>query len=80
MGRLKLPYGIEPCRFKTFGLTIELERLQPIRQGRMADSEYPSHKQYQKELHTVESLFRREAIPYLKTTSLSVEEILTVYW
>ncbi len=77
MGRLKLPYGIEPYRFKTFGLTIEPERLQAIRQGRMADSEYASHKQCQKELHTVESLFRREAIPYLNTTSLSVEEIAT---
>lgn len=35
MGRLKLPPSIEPFRFKTFGLTIEPERLHAIREGRM---------------------------------------------
>lgn len=77
MGRLKLPSAIEPFRYKTFGLTIEPERLHAIREGRMANSEYASQDQCQKELNTVEALFRREAIPYLNTTSLSVEEIAT---
>ncbi|MCU8557950.1 kinase/pyrophosphorylase, partial [Vibrio vulnificus] len=31
----------------------------------------------QHELANVEALFRREAIPYINTTSLSVEEIST---
>ncbi|OBU29042.1 kinase/pyrophosphorylase [Photobacterium kishitanii] len=77
MSALKLPKGIEPYRFKTFGLTIDIERLVAIRNERFADSEYASLEQCQDELHKVEAMFRREAIPYLNTSSLSVEEIST---
>ncbi|MBD1573456.1 kinase/pyrophosphorylase [Vibrio sp. S17_S38] len=77
MARLKLPKEIEPYRFKTFGLTIDTERLMAIRHERYANSEYSSENQCEKELNKVESLFRREAIPYLNTTTLSVEEIST---
>ncbi|KMV30832.1 phosphoenolpyruvate synthase regulatory protein [Photobacterium swingsii] len=77
MKRLKLPQAIEPYRYKTFGLTIDPERLQTIRHERMADSEYASQRQCETELGKVESMFRREAIPYLNTSSLSVEEIST---
>ena len=48
-----------------------------IRHERYANSEYASQQQCEKELKRVESLFRREAIPYLNTTTLSVEEIAT---
>ncbi|WP_087026604.1 posphoenolpyruvate synthetase regulatory kinase/phosphorylase PpsR [Thaumasiovibrio subtropicus] len=77
MDSLKLPSAIEPYRYKTFGLTITPERLHAIREGRMANSEYASQDQCEKELGKVEALFRKEAIPYLNTTSLSVEEIST---
>ncbi|PSU96896.1 phosphoenolpyruvate synthase regulatory protein [Photobacterium kishitanii] len=77
MSALKLPKAIEPYRFKTFGLTIDIERLVAIRNERFADSEYASLEQCQDELHKVEAMFRREAIPYLNTSSLSVEEIST---
>lgn len=77
MTKLTLPKEIEPYRFKTFGLTIDSERLMAIRHERYADSEYASQQQCEKELNRVESLFRREAIPYLNTTTLSVEEIST---
>lgn len=77
MSALKLPKAIEPYRFKTFGLTIDIERLVAIRHERLADSEYASLEQCQDELHKVESMFRREAIPYLNTSTLSVEEIST---
>ncbi|WP_105901360.1 posphoenolpyruvate synthetase regulatory kinase/phosphorylase PpsR [Vibrio gangliei] len=77
MAKLKLPKEIEPYRFKTFGLTIDTERLMAIRHERYANSDYASQVQCEKELNRVESLFRREAIPYLNTTTLSVEEIST---
>ncbi|OAN17747.1 phosphoenolpyruvate synthase regulatory protein [Photobacterium jeanii] len=77
MARLKLPQAIEPYRYKTFGLTINSDRLQAIRQERMADSDYASQHQCETELDKVEAMFRREAIPYLNTSSLSVEEIST---
>ncbi|PTB31305.1 hypothetical protein DAT36_17655 [Photobacterium phosphoreum] len=62
---------------KTFGLTIDIERLVAIRNERLADSNYASPEQCQDELQKVEAMFRREAIPYLNTSSLSVEEIST---
>ncbi|PSW21415.1 kinase/pyrophosphorylase [Photobacterium sanctipauli] len=77
MATLKLPKAIEPYRYKTYGLTIEPERLVTIRHERYANSEYASEQQCVEELNKVESMFRREAIPYLNTTSLSVEEIST---
>lgn len=64
-------------RHKLFGLTINAERLTEIRENRLAGSEYASNQQCQQELATVEALFRREAIPYINTSSLSVEEIST---
>ncbi|OBU20020.1 hypothetical protein BTN98_04665 [Photobacterium aquimaris] len=77
MSALKLPKAIEPYRFKTFGLTIDIERLVAIRNERFADSDYASSEQCLNELQQVEAMFRREAIPYLNTSSLSVEEIST---
>ncbi|USD67849.1 pyruvate, water dikinase regulatory protein [Vibrio sp. SCSIO 43136] len=77
MNRLTLPAAIEPYRYKTFGLTIDSDRLQAIRHERRADSDYASQEQCDTELSKVEAMFRREAIPYLNTTSLSVEEIST---
>lgn len=77
MSALKLPKAIESYRFKTFGLTIDIERLVAIRNERLADSNYASPEQCQDELQKVEAMFRREAIPYLNTSSLSVEEIST---
>ncbi|EMQ2876200.1 kinase/pyrophosphorylase [Vibrio navarrensis] len=74
---LKLLPEFEIHRHKLFGLTIAPERLTEIRQNRLAGSEYASTAQCQHELANVEALFRREAIPYINTTSLSVEEIST---
>lgn len=77
MSNLKLPAAIEAYRYKTFGLTIQSQRLQAIRNERYANSQYATAKQCEFELGKVESMFRREAIPYLNTTDLSVEEIST---
>ncbi|MCG6302407.1 kinase/pyrophosphorylase [Vibrio vulnificus] len=74
---LKLLPEFEIHRHKLFGLTIDPERLTEIRENRLAGSDYASTEQCQHELANVEALFRREAIPYINTTSLSVEEIST---
>ncbi|WNJ94819.1 pyruvate, water dikinase regulatory protein [Vibrio ruber] len=75
MRSLKLLPAFEIHRHKLFGLTINAERLTAIRQNRLAGSEYASVHQCEHELANVEALFRREAIPYINTSSLSVEEI-----
>ncbi|EHH1180701.1 kinase/pyrophosphorylase [Vibrio vulnificus] len=74
---LKLLPEFEIHRHKLFGLTIDPKRLSEIRENRLAGSDYASTEQCQHELANVEALFRREAIPYINTTSLSVEEIST---
>jgi len=75
MQTLRLPPVFEIYRHKLFGLTIDTHRLSEIRNERLADSTYASEQQCQEELDKVETLFRREAIPYINTSSLSVEEI-----
>ncbi len=75
--RLRLLPEFEIHRHKLFGLTIDPERLTEIRENRLAGSEYASTEQCLSELASVEALFRREAIPYINTSSLSVEEIST---
>ncbi len=77
MHAMRLLPEFELHRHKLFGLTINAERLTEIRENRLAGSEYASNQQCLQELATVEALFRREAIPYINTSSLSVEEIST---
>ncbi|ROV62172.1 kinase/pyrophosphorylase [Vibrio ponticus] len=75
--RLRLLPEFEIHRHKLFGLTIDPERLTQIRENRLAGSDYASSEQCLAELASVEALFRREAIPYINTSALSVEEIST---
>ncbi len=75
MEALRLPAIFEVYRHKLFGLTIDTDRLSEIRHERLADSAYASEIQCRSELENVEKLFRREAIPFINTSSLSVEEI-----
>ena len=74
---MRLLPEFEIHRHKLFGLTINPERLNEIRENRLSGSEYASTEQCKLELDTVEALFRREAIPYINTSSLSEEEITT---
>ncbi|PFG57776.1 hypothetical protein ATG66_0272 [Vibrio sp. ES.051] len=74
---MRLMPEFEVYRHKLFGLTIDPERLTEIRESRLSGSDYASSEQCKLELDTVEALFRREAIPYINTSSLSVEEITT---
>ncbi|AEY02167.1 PEP synthetase regulatory protein [Oceanimonas sp. GK1] len=75
MSRMNLPAALKANRHKLFGLTIDANRLQEIRQRRRADSRYATIEQCRYELGQVERLFRMEAIPFIDTTFHSVEEI-----
>ena len=73
----KLPRSIYPFRDKLFGLTIEPERLQQIREARRPASKYASLANCQYEVREAELLMQRERLPTLDTTSRSIEEIAT---
>ncbi|MFP3874401.1 MAG: pyruvate, water dikinase regulatory protein [Thiohalophilus sp.] len=73
----QLPGDLRPWRDKLFGLTIQPERLQQIRQERSPDSRYAALHQCQYEVRQVEALFRHNRIGYLDVTSKSIEEIAT---
>ena len=77
MENLKLPRELAIHKDKLFGLTIFPERLHDIRTERRANSKYASMPQCQMEVRAVEALFRREKIPFLNTTTRSIEEIST---
>ncbi|MGD8594037.1 MAG: pyruvate, water dikinase regulatory protein [Gammaproteobacteria bacterium] len=72
-----LPVALDPYRNKLFGLTIDPVRLQQIRQERRSDSRYASAQQCQFEVKKVEQIYRRENIPFIDTSSASIEEIAT---
>ena len=73
----RLPKFLQPYRNKSYGLTIDVERLQEIRSHRRPNSRYADLKQCLWELREADIMFRREQIPVLNTTQLSVEEIAT---
>ncbi|MCH8500296.1 MAG: kinase/pyrophosphorylase [Aliidiomarina sp.] len=75
MDNLELPYDLKMHRHKLFGLTIDVDRLQSIREARRAGSRYSSLEQCQFEINEIEGLYRREAIPFLNSTHASVEEL-----
>lgn len=72
-----LPKVLKPYASKLFGLTIDTQRLQAIRQERRPNSQYASFPQCQRELKLVEVMFKRFKIPYLNSTTRSIEEIST---
>jgi regulator of PEP synthase PpsR (kinase-PPPase family) len=74
----RLPEALTPFRGKLFGLTIDAERLHQIRNERRKDSRYASREQCQHEVKTVEQLYRKEQIPFLDTSNVSIEEIATI--
>lgn len=75
LDNLQLGYDLKMQRHKLFGLTIDAERLQSIRQERRANSRYASFNQCQLEIDKIENLYRQEAIPFLNSTHASVEEL-----
>lgn len=62
---------------KLFGLTISSDRLHEIRSKRFKNSNYSSLEQCNKEISRIKNIYIQYNIPYLDTTSHSVEEIAT---
>jgi hypothetical protein len=73
----KLPASILPFRDRLFGLTIDPERLQQIRQARRPGSRYAALENCRFEVREAEQLMHRERISIIDTTSRSIEEIAT---
>jgi len=75
--RAALPATLQPFRRKLFGLSIQPERLAEVRNERRPNSQYASLKQCRQEVADAERLMRMEGIPWLSTTTRSIEEIST---
>ncbi|WP_269087640.1 kinase/pyrophosphorylase [Solemya pervernicosa gill symbiont] len=72
-----MPKALKPYRDKLFGLTIEPERLQQVRTERRPNSRYATDAQCRMEVKTAEALYKQMKIPYLNTSTVSIEEIST---
>ena len=73
--RMELPSELAGHRHKLFGLTIDPERLHRIRDERRPGSRYSALDNCRQEVRLAETLMRREDIPWLDSTTRSVEEI-----
>ncbi len=72
---LALPKSLMAHRAKLFGLTINPERLTKIRNERKPDSSYAAIETCRNEVRAAEDMFQRIRVPFLDTTTKSVEEI-----
>lgn len=70
-----LPPRLRAYRRKLFGLTIDPDRLQQIRQERRPNSRYCALETCRREVAAAERMFQLERIPTLSTTHTSIEEI-----
>ena len=71
----RLPAKLRAYKHKLFGLTIDPERLQQIRQERRPNSRYSQLDTCRREVAAAEEMLSREGIPVLSTTHASIEEI-----
>jgi len=72
-----LPKDLVPYRTKIFGLMIEAERLSQIRNERRPGSNYAKLENSRYEINEATSMMKKESIPWVVTTSKSIEEIAT---
>src|SRR5690606_29152346 len=75
LGDERLPAKLRAYRHKLFGLTIDPERLQQIRQERRPNSRYSQLDTCRREVAAAEMMMSREGVPALSTTHASIEEI-----
>ena len=75
--RGKLPAELYRYKSKLFGLTITPERLSEGRNERRPGSRYASLETCRTEVNQAEAMMRRENIPWLSSTTKSIEEIAT---
>lgn len=74
---LELPKPLQKYKNKVFGLTIDANRLQKIRQERLPDSRYAATQQCRNEIAASEELYLLRKIPFINTATISIEEIAT---
>jgi regulator of PEP synthase PpsR (kinase-PPPase family) len=75
--RHRMPTPLAPHKKKCFGLTIDPERLNQIRNERRPNSKYASLENCRYEVNEAEAMMRREGIAWLSSTHKSIEEIAT---
>jgi regulator of PEP synthase PpsR (kinase-PPPase family) len=75
--RGQLPKDLISHRSKIFGLMIDPERLSEIRNERRPGSNYAKLENCRYEINEATAMMRRQSIPWVLTTSKSIEEIAT---
>ena len=73
----RLPPSVAALKGKVWGLSIQPERLHQIRSERRPDSRYAALDNCRYEVSAAERLMRAAGIPYLDSTTKSIEEIAT---
>jgi len=73
----RIPKSLLPLKGKVFGLSITPERLHQIRSERRPDSTYASLENCRQEVVAAEKLMKHAGIPFLDSTTKSIEEIAT---
>ena len=72
-----LPKDLIPYRQKIFGLMIDAERLSEIRNERRPGSNYAKLENCRYEINEATAMMKKQSIPWVLTTSKSIEEIAT---
>jgi regulator of PEP synthase PpsR (kinase-PPPase family) len=73
----RVPPSLLPLKQKVWGLSIAPERLHQIRSERRPDSRYAELENCRYEVSAAEKLMRQAQIPFLDSTTKSIEEIAT---
>jgi regulator of PEP synthase PpsR (kinase-PPPase family) len=74
---MRLPPALLPLKSKVWGLSILPDRLHQIRTERKPDSKYAALANCKYEVETAENLMRQANIPFLNSTTKSIEELAT---
>ena len=72
-----LPTILSQAHGRVFGLTIAPQQLCKIREERKPNSRYASYEQCVFEVEKAEAIFKNSKLPYIDTSSISIEEIAT---
>ena len=75
--RGQLPKDLLPFQKKLFGLMIDAERLSEIRNERRPGSNYAKLENCRYEINEATAMMKKQSIPWILTTSKSIEEIAT---
>jgi regulator of PEP synthase PpsR (kinase-PPPase family) len=73
----RLPPSLLPLKTKVWGLSIAPDRLHQIRSERRPDSRYAALDNCRYEVAAAEKLMKQAQIPFLDSTTKSIEEIAT---